>query len=127
MEPGPSQHRTPGFGEPSYQDLKACPHRLSCCHRTRCSIKEQDLDEAQAVETRVTASGSQEGQATYLGSSICPSAPLVTVMKPNPGLAWWLSGKESVCQCRGQGFEPWSRKIPHAMEQPSPRSTMASF
>ena len=50
-------------------------HGLSCCHRTRCSIKEQDLDEAQEVETRVTASGSQEVQDTYLGSSICPSAP----------------------------------------------------
>ena len=50
------------------------------------------------METRVTASRSQEVQATYLGSSICPSAlptPLVTVMKSNPGLAWWFSGKES--------------------------------
>ena len=30
---------------------------------------------------------------------------------------WWLSGKESACQCRGHGFDPWSRKIPCAMEQ----------
>ena len=29
------------------------------------------------------------------------------------GLPWWLSGKESTCQCRGHGFSPWSRKIPH--------------
>ena len=92
---GPASTVHQGLGQPSYQDLKDRPHRLSCCHRTRCSIKEQDLDEAQVVETRITASGSQEVQATYLGSSICPSAPLVTVMKPNPGLAWWLSGKES--------------------------------
>ena len=28
---------------------------------------------------------------------------------------WWLSGKESACQCRGHGFDPWSRKIPHAL------------
>ena len=25
--------------------------------------------------------------------------------------------KESACQCRGHGFEPWSGKIPHAAEQ----------
>ena len=33
------------------------------------------------------------------------------------GLPWWLSGKESACQCGRHGFNPWSRKIPHAMEQ----------
>ena len=39
------------------------------------------------------------------------------------GLPWWCSGQESACQCRGHGFELWSRKIPHAMEQQSPRAT----
>ena len=33
------------------------------------------------------------------------------------GLPWWRSGYESACQRRGHGFEPWSRKIPHAAEQ----------
>ena len=28
------------------------------------------------------------------------------------GLARWLSGKESACQCRRYRFDPWSRKIP---------------
>ena len=28
------------------------------------------------------------------------------------GLSRWLSGKESACQCRRQGFDPWVRKIP---------------
>ena len=32
-------------------------------------------------------------------------------------LALWLSGKESACQCRRRGFDPWSRKIPHAVEK----------
>ena len=27
-------------------------------------------------------------------------------------LPWWLSGKESVCQCRRFKFDPWLRKIP---------------
>ena len=32
-------------------------------------------------------------------------------------LPWWLSGKESTCRCRGHWFNPWSKKIPHAMGQ----------
>ena len=32
-------------------------------------------------------------------------------------LPWWSSGKESACQCRRQGFDPWFDKIPHALEQ----------
>ena len=35
-------------------------------------------------------------------------------------LPWWLSGKESTCQCRRHGFDPWSGKIPYAAEQQSP-------
>ena len=34
-------------------------------------------------------------------------------------LPWWLSGKEPACQCRRHRFDLWSRKIPHAREQPS--------
>ena len=30
------------------------------------------------------------------------------------GLLWWLSGKESACQWRGYGFDPWVGKIRHA-------------
>ena len=26
--------------------------------------------------------------------------------------AWWLSGKESACQCRRHESDPWVRKIP---------------
>ena len=28
----------------------------------------------------------------------------------------------SASQCRGHGFNPWSRKTPHATQQPSPRA-----
>ena len=38
-------------------------------------------------------------------------------------LLWWLSGRESTCQCRRHGFDPWSRKIPHAAEQLGPGTT----
>ena len=32
-------------------------------------------------------------------------------------------GVPNACQCRGRGFSPWSRKIPHAMRQLSPCTT----
>ena len=28
------------------------------------------------------------------------------------GLPWWLRGKESACECRRHGFNPWVGKIP---------------
>ena len=37
--------------------------------------------------------------------------------KEEERLPWWLSGKESACQCRRHEFDPWSGKIPHATEQ----------
>ena len=39
------------------------------------------------------------------------------------GLPWWFSGKESACQCRRRGFNPWSGRIPHTSEQVSPHTT----
>ena len=44
-------------------------------------------------------------------------------VKEAPGLLWWLSSKESTCQFRRHGFDPSSKKIPHAKEQVSPCST----
>ena len=32
-------------------------------------------------------------------------------------LPWWLSGKESTCQCSRHKFYAWSGKIPPASEQ----------
>jgi len=32
------------------------------------------------------------------------------------GFPWWLSGKESACQCRRHRFDPRSGKIPYAAE-----------
>ena len=36
------------------------------------------------------------------------------------GLPWWLSGKKPACKCSRHGFDPWSGKIPHAVEQLNP-------
>ena len=41
------------------------------------------------------------------------------------GLPWWLRSKESAGQCRRQGLDPWSRKIPDNSEQLSPCATTA--
>ena len=40
-------------------------------------------------------------------------------LKDITGHPWWLSGKESTCQCRRCGFNPWSRRDsdPHASDQ----------
>ena len=38
-------------------------------------------------------------------------------------LAWWLSGKESACQCRRLRFDPCSVKIPYTPERLSPFPT----
>ena len=39
----------------------------------------------------------------------------------NTGLPWWLSGKESICQCRKCRFNPWAGKIPWRRKwQPTP-------
>ena len=41
--------------------------------------------------------------------------------KAQGGLPWWLSGKESACQCRRCGFNPWVGKIPWRRQwQPTP-------
>ena len=37
--------------------------------------------------------------------------------EPHFGLAWCLSGKESSCQHRRHGLDPWTRKTSHATEQ----------
>ena len=42
-----------------------------------------------------------------LRPTIHPWSPL-----PWPRLPWWLSGRESTCQCRRCGFNPGIRKIP---------------
>ena len=43
------------------------------------------------------------------------------------GLLWWFSGKEFACQCRGQSFNPGSRKIPHFVQQLSPWPQLLSL
>ena len=44
------------------------------------------------------------------------------------GLLRWLSGKESTCQCRGHGFDPWVGTISWQREwQPTPVFLLGEF
>ena len=42
-------------------------------------------------------------------SSLLASTSLQSWPRPllSNGLPWWLNGKESSCQCRRFGFDPW--------------------
>ena len=48
------------------------------------------------------------------------SAALNSVKSNTLGLLWWLSGKESDCQCRRPGLDPWSGRTPHATTTTEP-------
>ena len=50
--------------------------------------------------------------------------PSMIVLGDETGFAQRLSGEESACQHRRQGFNPWSGKIPHALEQIIPCITI---
>ena len=41
------------------------------------------------------------------------------------GGPWWLSGKESACQCRRCWCNPWVRKIPPEKERATHSSNLA--
>ena len=54
--------------------------------------------------------------------NLCPGNGVQNTNYKSPchntlSLPWWLSGKESACQCRRQGFNPWSGKMPRASAQ----------
>ena len=55
-----------------------------------------------------------------------PESPLKQTLKWSSTLSWdglprWFTGKESTCQCRRHGFNPWIRKIPWKRKwQPTP-------
>ena len=43
---------------------------------------------------------------------ICILSPQIVFGIFSKGLPWWLSGRESTCQCRRLGFNLWVRMIP---------------
>ena len=53
--------------------------------------------------------------ALLFGTRSSPCAKWNKKLKP-----WWLIGKESTCQCRRHGFDPWSGKIPTCLRANKP-------
>ena len=47
-----------------------------------------------------------------LGQNVCGREADGDAQKIEIGFPWWLSGKESACQCRRPEFDPWVWKIP---------------
>ena len=43
-------------------------------------------------------------------------------LKYGKGLPWWRSRRDPPANAGGDRLDPWSRKIPHAVEQLKPRS-----
>ena len=60
--------------------------------------------------------------STFSSKKLFPGSTYINA-KNSLGLPWWLSDKESACQCRRHRFDPWSGKIPHASEQLTPCTT----
>ena len=64
------------------------------------------------------------GHGDAQGTEAKPTAGLKTPLlgiKEGRGLPRWLSSKESACQCRRRGFDPWIGKIPWRRKwQPAP-------
>ena len=56
--------------------------------------------------------GSSSLSAITVVSSAYVKLLITVVCTHRLGLSRWLSGKESGCQCRRLGFDPWVRKIP---------------
>ena len=54
-------------------------------------------------------------------SSTPPTNFIIYMSITSYGVSWWVSGKESTCQCKRHRFHPWIRKIPWKREwQPTP-------
>ena len=111
----------PSWTTPSFHVLKAAPspgRRLSCTFPF--------LQHRWGVKSWPGTIGSSPPANTAVTGQFCCSFARVNIFHLKSNKRDFPSGavvKESVCQCRGHGFEPRSGKIPHATEQRSPCAT----
>ena len=105
----------------SHQSLVSitAPSEVSVCRHSKLTA---DLKQQKASEpTGKTHTGYLRSRVTTMPSS--SGLMRGEIIKERPVLPWWLRGKESTCQGRRHRFDPWSGKIPRAMEQLSPYVT----
>ena len=101
--------------------LHCCMH--ACCHFSRVWL----CDPMDCSSSGSSVHGIlQEYWSGLLGPPPCTVGGNVnwySYYGEQYGLPWWLSGKESACQCRRCRFNPWVRKIPWRRKwQPIPGS-----
>ena len=58
--------------------------------------------------------GEQTHRAPLAASSPARRQPGEDFQKGFRAIPWWFSGKESTCQCRRHGFDPWPGRFPCA-------------
>ena len=49
--------------------------------------------------------------------NVSDACPCIISKMSKKWLPLWLNGKEIICQCKRQSFDPRSGKIPHVTEQ----------
>ena len=81
-----------------------CP-TLSLCAQNSYSSAPASLNQQMCVETL-------DCLQTGLGAEDPAVRQLRSEVGEDRGLPWWLSNKESICQCRRRGFSSWVGKIP---------------
>ena len=85
------------------------PTRTCLFHRLVLSVSWMQLHPSRTLSPKASGSSRVLCLTTHIVSRFC------WLYLPNMGLPGWLSGKESVCQCRRRkrlGFYPWVGKIP---------------
>ena len=68
--------------------------------------------QADALISEPPGKHSQNLVPLYLDVKEVDSFRIIVTHYYTLGLPWWLSGRESACQCRRLGFDPWVREIP---------------
>ena len=92
------------------------------------TLAEANLDEPTASHPidlcKSTSKSSRVSHSTHRWPQMDPSTQLrlgelssSVINFSNNTCPWWLSGKESACQCRRCRFKPWVRKIPWRRKQ----------
>ena len=84
--------------------LSVLNHRVSTKLTTRTKIK--DFQNSKGISKKDKANHAETCLYTYM--NICNLYLFVYTS----GLPWWLSGKESTCQCRRHGSIPGLRRSP---------------
>ena len=100
-------------------------HRLQRCPRTPMNWSPRSRWQARPSPPKVPSYTHELVTAVKVTGTSIASKGALGDFNLNLRLPSWLSSKESTCQFGRHGFDPWSRKTPHAVEQLSLCATTA--